>query len=421
MPRSSIVLSSIVILVSCLTGGNVVAQDDTPSSGDIARYQLERVAVVVKKRSAQGLELKPLRSLFADERGGRAQVGMFVTDTCTEKVRFEWKFSRDITQLKPGDTFKIELTAKSSHCSKNTHASSQAWISGAGGVLSREMLESIPASDRDLFQNRNGMKKPHNATVYCKDIRNYKPVGKASFELTVPDKPSNHGTWFSIHLKGEARKGASLTDKITETEIAYLYRGFRSPEPPGEFTVDRDNPHPDQDATVTIQPGGAGNTDGGTPPNDAVKDRCLDPDVQRCIDLWSELATKLRNEKRPELGPWSGSKYGHFINKNIVAVAAPDGWEDKYHSSRHCFLWMNSGREHEHPDYGGELPALHQFVEECLAGNLPPGIDRPGDGPGDMTGDRPGGGRDGLTERAFGRETDPEVIRCRPREDAWVT
>jgi hypothetical protein len=99
----------------------------------------------------------------------------------------------------------------------------------------------------------------------------------------------------------------------------------------------------------------------------------------------------LLNRKAADRAPWSISRYGHLVNNQVVSVAPPDGWETKYKSSKHCFVWQEYGKAHLDPVLGGELPPLHQ---QCGGGSGPstPGGATPGSTTPGTTSTVPGGG-----------------------------
>jgi hypothetical protein len=160
---------------------------------------------------------------------------------------------------------------------------------------------------------------------------------------------------------------------------------------PGDVTIKLDTPAKDSSTTSTIPgPGGVTPTPKGT---ETGGDPCRDPARQACIDKWLDKLTTILNRNAPERAPWSISRYGHLVNKQVVSVAPPDGWETKYKSSKHCFVWHEYGNAHQDPLLRGELPPLHT---ECGGGSgAPTGGGQPGGG-------QPGGGQPGSGQPGAG-------------------
>jgi hypothetical protein len=157
-----------------------------------------------------------------------------------------------------------------------------------------------------------------------------------------------------------------------------LFRAVYSDDQPGEETIEIDNPQPGEETTVSIPPNESTPDPPPSPPGDVS---CLDPAVQKCIQEWLDKAVALRNQNQPELGPWSISRYGHWLNKLAVSFQAPDEWETKYHSSKYCFVAMNFGKEHQENVYRGQLPALADYIAKCSGQpTAETGNDNDGDG-----------------------------------------
>ncbi len=90
---------------------------------------------------------------------------------------------------------------------------------------------------------------------------------------------------------------------------------------------------------------------------------------QGCIDQWLKLAMSILNRRdkgnSAPNGPWGVSEYGQLVGHGIKSAGPPDGWETTYHRNRSAYIWANWQQTHMLPSYGGELPPLKSFVEDC--------------------------------------------------------
>jgi len=355
-----------------------------------AGYVLHRVSTGTIK----GRDYKGPQKLYANHQGGSVVVQMRAGEDCTEMVTFKWTFDQDITFLKAGQQFKVNFEVISTDCKRNdsNHSGN---ARGGGSNVMPEILQKLESDVRGLFTDANGMyMAPNPREVYGKQKKGATPYRTGSFRATAPDKPPEDGTWLTINLGTDSRNSGSLLDKICQIQVAYLYKGVASATPPESITFTLDNPPEAQNSVVTVTPGGGSGTPPTPPPDGSVP--CLDPAVQKCIDEWVAMATKLKNERQPELGPWTTSKWGHWVNRNIIQTAQPDGWVEKYHSSRYCFLWEVAAPEHLDPVYNNDLPPLHEYVRDCVKDatgatiDIPPAPTRPPSPPGTDPNDPPG-------------------------------
>ncbi len=75
-------------------------------------------------------------------------------------------------------------------------------------------------------------------------------------------------------------------------------------------------------------------------------------------------------------GPWRVSEYGQLVGHGIKTGGPPEGWESTYHRNRYAYIWATWQQTHTLPGYGGELPPLKSYVDDCQSkqgGGKPPG------------------------------------------------
>ena len=161
------------------------------------------------------------------------------------------------------------------------------------------------------------------------------------------------GTWKDAHGDG--------TIHLVLSDDGCHVSGTHTTNPPGN-TGNGTGPNLTdpgaQDPGTGPGPTGPGPTDPGS-----------DPAAQGCIDQWIKLAMSILNRRdktnSAPNGPWRVSEYGQLVGHGIKSAGPPDGWETTYHRNRYAYIWANWQQTHTLPSYGGELPALKSFVEDC--------------------------------------------------------
>ncbi len=321
----------------------------------------------------------------ADSKGGRVVVQIEHRDKCVEKVTFQWRFDRDIRFLRYKDRF-TQTTSVSvvGDCERNPFAFPHGGFFQLRKRLSEEEMYARTITLIADPPRGEGLQRIHGKKIEA-------PARHGTAQDVYEAETEGVSQWPYMYLAINLH--ASSRWQGYEGEILYMFRAVYSDTPSGQEPIQTDNPSPSADTTVSIPPGSSApdpSTPDSTTPDTPIPDTphpptsgiaCLDPAVQKCIQQWLDIAVALRNQNQPELGPWSISRYGHWLNRQVVSFQAPDEWETKYHSSKYCFVAMNYGREHEIDVYGGRLPALADYIAECVGqATGGAGIDSDGDG-----------------------------------------
>lgn len=313
----------------------------------------------------------------ADAKGGKVVVQLPYGGDRIEKTTYEWKFDRDIRFLPHKSRFTQTTTVTTSGDSdRNPFAYPHSSFYFLRSRLSEEEHNTGSATLIADPPRSEGVQRIHGKTLDSPPR-----TGTASdlFEAETENVAGKPYMFLAMNLNASTRQG------YYGGEILYVFRAVYTDTPPGDEPIEIDNPRSGAGTTVSIPPS---QSTPGTPPTSVTPlDSCLDPAVQKCIEQWLDMAVALRNQKQPELGPWSISRYGHWLNRQVTSFQAPDEWETKYHSSKYCFVAMNYGREHEVAVYGGQLPALADYVARCVGeptggtpGGTGTGTDSDGDG-----------------------------------------
>ncbi len=376
------------VLAVLMAGAFAGISNDAAIADDSERfdYVLTHVAVGVK----EGQRFKSPIELEADADGGIILSNFKAPPDCSEKVTYKWRFNKDIRYIRSGETFTVDLQVITSDCAGNKSGPmAEAFGLGSSRPTSKVYPGLTTAENSELAERDGMLMLTKDAKIWGKRAKNQnRRVGQGTVEFKAnPGPSSNKRPWFTLLFSGESRKGdGRLNDDFLEVRVAYIYKRLDPAETTGDVEIVLDNPGSNSNTTISILGEQAGSATTGSdmiPGDDAdddpsrnagdrgqsVDDDCLDPKVQDCIDQWIAIATRLRNETQSDLGPWRISQYGQWLNRIITNVQPPDGWNTKYHESRYCVTWIEAVHEHEQVAYRGELPALRDFVRDCLLGN----------------------------------------------------
>ncbi len=99
-----------------------------------------------------------------------------------------------------------------------------------------------------------------------------------------------------------------------------------------------------------------------------ARSECPSAAVESCVIDWMGRAEALLNNNAPDQAPWSWSRYGHILNRQVVSFQTPDDWVPRYGANRTCYLWVNAKNEHLRSVYRGQLPALRSMCADSGAG-----------------------------------------------------
>ncbi len=161
------------------------------------------------------------------------------------------------------------------------------------------------------------------------------------------------GTWTDAHGSG--------TIHLVLSDDGCTVSGTHTTNPPGP-------PGSTPGPTLT-QPGS------GPPPGPGSADPPTDPTGQGCIDQWIKLAMSILNRRDKSNsapnGPWHVSEYGQLVGHGVSSAGPPDGWDTTYQRNRYAFIWATWQQAYKDPGYGGELPSLESYVEDCQSKHGP--------------------------------------------------
>ena len=199
--------AGIMLLVYVLFSGSIltgVKKEDSPS------FQLIKIEKGCTRYKGDRGELKVKANLMS----GQCRAELIFSDKCREEYLFRWKFHNVITQLKPGDKFKVTVSAKllSPQCCK-----ANPYITATGSYGSGAYLDSL----KDLLKKEKSGGNIRGTTnrVYAKKIsKANRIVGSKTTELRVWEGSKGDGIiWFKIKI-------ATLSKNSCNYEIAYVYK-----------------------------------------------------------------------------------------------------------------------------------------------------------------------------------------------------
>jgi hypothetical protein len=203
-------LAIVLFLFSCVNGSLLyaAAKKDT----DAPTYKFVKILKgCTKTRPRAGLNAE------ADLRGGQMKVKMQYKKDCSEKYLFTWKFDRDISTLKPGDTFNVTLGVKtvSPQCVNNSPFITASGNYGNVSYIVREIKDQLEGIGRASTRG-------YSRRVHAKPLgKSKRTVGSKTVELRLWEKSKSGGTtWFEISIHTASPiKGQGFT-----YEIIYMYK-----------------------------------------------------------------------------------------------------------------------------------------------------------------------------------------------------
>ena len=227
-------LAALALLLFALTigpGPIVQAQQEVSSYGLV-----QVLSGVVEHSGPYWDTMISIVSVEADAKGGEIRLQVRYSDTCNELYRFHWAFEKDITQLRPGESFTVTGTGRVEKGSCEGDHNPFMNVTGLDGDLPSPLIRDIDTLGGYHTMGGTGR-------IYARAEENFSNSGSA--ELQVVSSPGSEHIAFQLHIIAgtpySLDKSTVYGPPAAQTivyDVAYLYRANWQGEPetipPGE-------------------------------------------------------------------------------------------------------------------------------------------------------------------------------------------